>query len=341
VSLLFRRAGLVVALLAACTPPPEPPREPLVSAPLPPPPAPATLPPSPAPAPKPFAELALATHHTFLEAIRVHDDAGLSACYAPEAKLWLGPGLDMGAADIDGLSKAAWAAFPDAKLQWSTFLQSGRSAALEIAWTGSQAGRLGDVPPSKRVIGSHALILERFAPSGLLVAQRAYFDAETIRTDLVTQGSTPHAFDGLPTTQTSAVDQAVSAEDDPAIRGLAASFAHGAFDAARPLGNEASVWSDATKGRAISGKGAVGAWISFLEHSFKGGGAQLVDTWSTGEWLVLEWNSSPNDGAAPNATRAAELVRFEGGHIREVRTYRSSRWGGASASAGKPRAKNQ
>jgi hypothetical protein len=243
---------------------------------------------------------------------------------------------------MDGLSKAAWAGFPDAKLQWSTFLQSGASAALEITWTGSQTGRIGDVPPSKRLIGSHALILERFAPSGLLVAQRAYFDAETIRTDLVTPGGTPHGFDGLPTTQTSAIDQTVSEEDDPAMRGLTASFAHGAFDAARPLGSEASVWSDATRGHATSGKGAISAWVSFLEHSFKGGGAQLVDSWSTGEWLVLEWNSSPSDGAAPNTSRVAELVHFERGHIREVRTYRSSRWGGSGAgSSGKPRAKNQ
>ncbi len=301
--------------------------------------APALAPvPPPALLPKPFAEIALATHRSFLEALRAHDDAGLSGCYAPEARVWLGAGAEFGTADIEGLGKAGWTAFPDAKLQWSTFLESGMSAALEVAWTGSQTGRLADLPPSKKVIGAHALILERFAPSGLLVTQHAYFDAESIRTDLAIQG-TQHPFDGLPTTQTSVIDQAASGEDDPGMRGLAASFARGAFDAARTLGNEASVWSDATKGRSVSGKGAIGAWVSFLEHSFKGGGAQLINSWSTGDWLVLEWNSSPSDGAAPNASRAAELVRFEGGRIREVRTYRSSRWG--RSASGKPRAKNQ
>lgn len=317
-------------LAAACAPlpPPAPPPAPIVAAPpVAPPPAPP--PPPVPPPPQPLSELTLATQRAFFDALRSHDEAALAHLYAPDAAIYVG----LGVAEAHGpdaaatLAKTFWEAFPDVKIQWSNLLQSGNAVAVELAWTGTQTSPLAGLVPARppRVVGSHALLLERFAPNGLLQAQHLYFDKDALESDLASRGAKPHAFDGLPTSQSTVLDHAVAtAEDDAAMRGLAASFMRGAFADVRGLGLATSAWVDRTKGHTVSGKSAIPAWVSFLEHTFKGGGKQLMDVWSTGEWVVLEWSSS--SGSAPDAggAHAAELVLFDGGHIAEVRSYRSS-----------------
>lgn len=67
------------------------------------------------------------------------------------------------------------------------------------------------------------------------------------------------------------------------------------------------------------------AWTSSLEHMWKRAERPLLDAWSAGDWLVLEWGvragAAVSDAAVPHV---AEVVRFDGGHLAEVRTYRSS-----------------
>ncbi len=77
------------------------------------------------------------------------------------------------------------------------------------------------------------------------------------------------------------------------------------------------------------------AWTSSLEHMWKRAERPLLDAWSAGDWLVLEWGvragAAASDAAVPHV---AEVVRFDGGHLAEVRTYRSSARRAEGARAG-------
>jgi predicted ester cyclase len=285
------------------------------------------VPPVAPPPPVPLADLALATHRAFFDAWRAHDADALAKLYAPEAGVYIGLGVveAHGPDAAATLAKTLFEAFPDARVQWGTLLQSGSEVAVELGFTGTHAGPLATMTATKKVVGTRALLLERFAPNGLIEAQRLYFDADALAADLGMRTGKAHAWDGLPTSQTTVLDHAVvSADDDAAMRGLLASLARGTFGDARALGQATSSWYDATKGRTTTGKGAVPAWVAFLERTFKGGGKQLIDVWSTGEWVVLEWSGTLGVAPDTNGAHAAELVLFDGGHIAEVRTYRSA-----------------
>ncbi len=285
-------------------------------------------PPAPAPPPTPLPALALATQRSFFDALRAHDPKALAALYAPDADVDLGVGVRQahGPDAIAAVAESLFAAFPDAKVQWGTLLQSGDRTAVELAWTGTHTAALGGLAPTKKVVGAHGLLVERFAASGLLASQHLYFDADTLAADLATRGGKPHPFDGLPTAQTTVADPtAASADDDAAIHRLAASFGQGAYADARALADGTTTWTDATRGHGTTGKGAVLAWTSSLEHMWKRAERPLLDAWSAGDWLVLEWGvragAAVSDAAVPHV---AEVVRFDGGHLAEVRTYRSS-----------------
>jgi predicted ester cyclase/ketosteroid isomerase-like protein len=342
VSSLAACACLLVACAsappAAPASPPAPPA--VVVAPAPAPPLPEPAPPPPPPTPLP--ELALATHRAFFDALRAHDDAALAKLYASDAAVYVGLGLAeaRGPDAAATLAKTFFGALPDVRVQWSLLLQSGNAAAVELAWTGAHTGALLDMPPTKKVVSSHALLVERFAPGGLIQAQHLYFESDTLAADLGSRGGKPHAFEGLPTTQATVLDHAVAAaEDDAAMRGLAASLAHGTFTDALKLADAKSTWNDMAKGHASVGQWGVRAWVAFLEKTFKGGGTKLIDVWSTGEWLVVEWSASSGGEARSPSTsepHAAELIRFEHGRIAEVRTYRSSVRAASAVPRGRP-----
>jgi hypothetical protein len=339
----FGRRALPLTLFAASacasSPPPAPPPPP------PPPPAfvaaePApALAPSPAPSPRPVTELALATHRAFFDALRAEDESALAALYAPDAVVDVGVGVTeaRGRPAVTALAKALWQAFPGGKVQWGTLVQSGSALAVELAWTGAHTGLLGELAPTKRVVGAHALLLERFDAAGLIESQRLYVDTATLVADLAPHAGKPHAFDGLPTSQTTVLDGVSPApEDDAAMKSLVSSLRQGSFLDLRALGTDASAWTDATKGHTVRGKGAIQLWASFLERSYRGlawAPERLVGAFSAGPWQVLEWSSSapgaPADArdatgrASLAPAHAAELVRFEGGHVVEVHTYRA------------------
>lgn len=320
-------------MTSACAPlpasPPQPPPRlaPVAEA------APSFAPPSPPPAPPPPppSELALATHRAFFDALRAHDVAALSALYSADATVDVGVGAGAALAGkpdaIGALASTLWLAFPDSRVQWGMLLQSGNALAVEVAWTGTHTGPLRELLASHKLVGAHGLLIERFDAAGLIASQRLYVDTVTVVADLAARTAKPHAFDGLPTRQTTVLDRTLpQAEDEEAMKALVASFRQGSFLSARPLGGDATSWTDVTKGHTVRGKGALQAWASFLEHAYGARGTHdetrspLVDAWSSGAWQVLEW-SAGRDGAAAHA---AELVRFERGHIAEVRTYRGS-----------------
>ncbi|MGO8999396.1 MAG: ester cyclase, partial [Polyangiaceae bacterium] len=278
----------------------------------------------------PLNELALATHRAFFDALRAHDVAALSSLYSVDAVIDVGVGAARASKPdaIGALATALWIAFPDSRVQWGLLLQSGNALAVDLAWTGTHTGPLGGLNATKKLVGTHALLLERFDAAGHIASQHLYLDTVTVLTDLAARGARPHAFDGLPTRQTTVLDAtSPPAEDDAAMKGLVTAFRQGSFLDVRPLGADTTTWTDATKGRTVRGKGALQAWASFLEHTYGTRGTRdeaatrLVDAWSSGAWQVLEWNrAAGRDGVA---AQAAELVRFEGGHVAEVRTYRA------------------
>ncbi len=182
----LRLAPLTVLVLAAaaCAPSTPPPR--------PPPPPPAEIPPvapvaavleAPAPQPPPPASLAereLTAHDALFAALRARDARALAAQFANQTLVDVGPGVAQARtpAAAAALAETLWLAFPDAKLQWGTLLQSGDALAVEVGWTGTQTGRLGDVAATNRVVGAHALLVERFDAAGLIVSLRVYVAAD-------------------------------------------------------------------------------------------------------------------------------------------------------------------
>lgn len=319
---------LAVSACAAAPPPPSPPPPPPpvvlapAVAPEPPPAAP------PLPPPLPLAELAMRTHEALFQALRQHDATLLPSLYAPDAVVAVGVGLveARGPEAAAGLARSLVTAFPDARLQWGRVLQSGDALAVELSWTGTHTGALGDLAPTKKVVGTSALLLEHVAPDGRVRSQHLYFDADALATDLATRRGKPHPFAGLPTTQATVPEHTpAGAGSDSVMKSLVVGFQRGGFDDALPLADASSAWVDQTTGRSITGKGAVRAWVTFLERTFNGGGRQLVESWSAGDWLVLEWSSAPDALSDATAAHAVDLVRFAGARLAEVRTYRSAR----------------
>jgi hypothetical protein len=265
-----------------------------------------------APAPRPplpsLSELELATHRSLFDALRAHDAKALGALYAPDATMDLGFVDAHGPAAVAALASTLWSAFPDSKTQWGTFVQAGDKAAVELAWTGTNTGALGERAPTKKVLGATALLLETFTPTGLIATQRVYVDEETVATDLASRIGRPRAFEGLPTKQTTVRDHAAaSADDDAAIRRLMADFAGGTFKDALTLGNDVSRWVDEAKRHITDGKGAVPAWVYFVAHASRGAKPMA---WSAGDYVVDE----RGDGA--------DVVAFQGGRVALARTYR-------------------
>jgi hypothetical protein len=304
--------ALALSACAVAPPPPAPPPPPPVVAPAPPP---LAVEAPVAPPPPPLSELELATHRSFFEALRAHDAKALAAVYAADASVDLGFVDARGPDAVAALVSSLWSAFPDSKVQWGTFLQSQDKVAVELAWTGTNTGALGERAPTKKVLGATALLLETFAPSGLIATQRLYVDEETLATDLASRVGKPHAFAGLPTKQTTVLDHAAaSADDDAAMRRLTGDFASGTIKGALTLGNEASRWVDEAKRHITTGKGAVPEWVYFVARTFRG--AKPV-AWNAGDYVVEEW--AP-EGAG--TARAGEVVAFQGGRVVEVRTYR-------------------
>jgi len=320
----------ITACAAAPAPPPAPAPSPPVAVV-----APATSvapPPPPAPLP-PLSELELTTHRALFDALRAHDSRALAALYTPDAVVHLGMGLpDANGPDaVAALAEQVWAAFPDSKTQWGALVQAGPALAVELGWTGTHTGPFGAFAPTKKVIGTSALALERFAPDGRIAQQRLYFDADALATDLASREGKARAFDGLPTVQRSALDKAeASVEDAPVIQAVMGAFGRAATDGApvasvargprlrdlSKLGGEESLWVDETRRHTTSGKGAVPAWAQLEARMTPAKGEAAVDAWGTGPFVVLEW-SEP--GGEP---RAAELLRVEHGKIAVVHTYR-------------------
>jgi predicted ester cyclase len=301
--------------------------------------------------------VALATHRALFDALRAKDAHALAPLYAPDAAVSVGLGLALshGADAAATLADTLFTAFPDSRLQWSKLYQAGDAIAVELAWMGTNRGPLRDAAATNRMVGTSAFLLTRFAPGGRIQTQHLYFDADALGRDLASRGMKLFgggAFVGLPTAQTMVLDHAVAtADDDAAMRGLVASFMRGNFEDARPLAQATTTWTEVATGHTATGKAAVAAWVSFLQRSFSGSGKQLIDVWSTGECVLLEWSTSSGGGAEGPPDRAgsihaAEVIRFDGGHLAEVRTYRSSvhkadaesRRHGAAAS---PRGTNQ
>jgi hypothetical protein len=305
---------LAVSACATASPPAVVQLPPAVAA-LPAPP-PAVTPPAPLPAPPPLNELELTTHRALFDALRAHDAKALAALYAPDAWVDVGVGLTeaKGGDAIAALAETLWTAFPDSKVQWGTLLQSGNGTAVELAWTGTHTGALGEHAPTKKVLGTALLLIETFTPSGLIESQHLYFDAETLTNDLATRVGRPHAFVGLPTAQTTALDHAVvTAEDEPAMRTLADALANGTLKDLSSLGSPATTWVDETRRHTTEGKGAVPAWVYFVSHAFPAGTKPVY--WAAGDDLALEW-------AGPTA-HVAEVISLQGGHIASIHTYRS------------------
>jgi hypothetical protein len=313
--------ALLLLLVASCAAPP-PPAAP-TPGPVAPPPLPVALPPAPPPpppAPPPLSELELTTHRAVFDALRAHDPKALAALYAPDASVEVGVGLvdAKGPDAVVALVEALWAAFPDSKVQWGTLLQSGHEMAVELAWTGTNTGTLGEHAPTKKVLGTALLLLETFTPSGLIQSQRLYFDAETLATDLATRVGPPHAFVGLPTAQTTVLDGApTTAEDEPAMRTLAESLANGTPKSLAALGSTLTTWFDETRRHTTEGKGAVAAWAFSVSHAFAADTRPVA--WTAGDHVALEWS-----GAEPRGAHAAEVIAFQGGHITSIHTYRAS-----------------
>jgi hypothetical protein len=297
---------LALSACAAAPPPVAPPPPPVAVVAAPPP---EVVAPAPPPPPT-LAELELTAHRTLFDALRAHDATALAALYAPDASVDLGFVDAHGGAAVAALASTLWAAFPDSKVQWRTFLPSGATVAVELAWTGTYTGALAEHAPTKRVLGTRALLIERFAPSGLIASQRLYLDADALATDLATRVGKLHSFAGLPTAQTTVLDHAPPRpDDDAAMRRLTAALAAGSLKEIASLGQEESAWVDETKRHTTSGKGAVGAWTYFVAHAFPG---KVPESFSTGDYVVNEWKG------------AAEVIAFDKGHLVEVRTYRST-----------------
>jgi ketosteroid isomerase-like protein/predicted ester cyclase len=294
----------------------------------------AVVPQGPAsPAEAPLPARVLATHRALFDALRAHDEGALARLYAPDATVRAGSGLASahGPAEAAALAKALFTAFPDMKVQWERALQAGDALAVEFAWTGSQAGPLGDRAPSKKRTSACVLLVERFAADGLIRSQRLYFDAEGVRADLDAHSPKPRPFAGLPTSQTVVADHSAAGPgDDAAVRALLQALRRGAYEEARPLADAASTWTDRTRGHATTGKGAVAAWLTFLTRSFPAGRSPLREGWTAGDFVVAEWgagagDADADDGAGDAASaRVADVIELEAGHLKEVRTYRST-----------------
>ena len=312
--MIAARASLLLALSAcAAAPPPvapPPPPPPVAVAPTPP--SPVAPPAPPPPPPAPLAELELAAHHALFDALRGHDPKAVAALYTPDASIDVGLVEVHGGDAVAALLTTLWSAFPDSRMQWGTFLPSGPTVAVELAWTGTQTGPLAEHAPTKRVLGALAVMLETFAPNGLIASQQLFVDGDAFVVDLAARAGKPHAFAGLPTAQVEGVDHAVPrAEDVIAMQKVTAAFAGGSFKEVIALGDDESVWVDETKRRTTTGKPAISAWGWSVSRAVAAGGAL---SFAVGDYVVAETGGA-------NA-RAVDVIALAGGHVKSVHTYR-------------------
>jgi hypothetical protein len=269
----------------------------------------------------------MATHRALFDALRAHDAAALSALYAADASVDLGPGLGAahGPDEVAALARRLFAAFPDSKAQWGKALQSGDAIAVELGWTGTEQG-------TKKVVGTAALVVERFAPDGRIRSQHVCLAADALAADIATRAGKPHPFAGLPTMQTSVPDGAVAgARDGSEASLMLESFADGRHLALANDADASSAWVDLVSGRTRTGIEAVRAWLASVRVAFPGAGQQIAKGWVAGAWAVEELAVMPAAAASPDALREIDLVRFEGGRIAEVRSCRSGSKAGESA----------
>jgi hypothetical protein len=262
----------------------------------------------------------MATNQRLFDALRVHDGAALSALYAPDAFVTVGPGLAdaHGATGAAGLAATLWAALPDAKVQWGTLLQSDTIMVVEFAWTGTHMGALGSAPPTKRAVGGWAVAVLEFTSDGLIKAERVYLDG--VAADLTARPAKPHSFSGLPTRQTTVrLSDARSPANDRVMEGLVGGAADD-FHAALALADASTTVSDRATGRTSTGKGALASWPTRPAHSFGNVTAREV-----GDWVVIERRGSADVTTEDPWSGRVDLIRFDDGHIADVRSYRNLR----------------
>jgi SnoaL-like domain len=283
---------------------------------------------SPPPAP-PEATLDLATLHALLAALAARDASALPPLYAEAPDVSLGPGNPTirNGDDIAKLAAAAWAMFPDAKVQWGLLVQSGDTIVVELAWTGTRAGMRSPRLEPQPAVGQYALLMSRFAKGGKIASQSLYLDVD----EASFVGTPRHDFAGLPTSQSSLADGAPSSAEDVApMQSFAAALGEGRIRDTFSLASKEVVWSDVSTGRTVSGAGAMAAWAAMLAKESRSAPlrARFIQS---GDVLVCEWAAV---GQETGPARGVDVVRWAAGHIALVRSYRPSAKGGAKLQRG-------
>jgi len=184
--------------LAACggeTPPPQPP----------PPPAPAPLPaiasaappavetpPPPAP-PKPaLSEVIPQVLKRYHEAWNAHDAAKMGTFMTDDVVAYAyGLHDHSGKGDFTSSIAKGWQTFPDAKTGTSRVFVKGNVAVVELAWTGTMTGEMGETKPTNRPVGQRRVHVYFFTDDGLVKEVHQYFDAAGLRAQMKGEKNAP------------------------------------------------------------------------------------------------------------------------------------------------------
>ena len=128
------------------------------------------------------------TLDAFTNAFNAHDEAGIRACFADDAKFTAPGGVSLEGPDAITEYAMTWLrAFPDAKAEVTNEIIAGDWAVTQETFTGTHTETLvspeGDIPATNKSVTGRAVELTRIA-DGKVVENHLYYDNMELLTQL-------------------------------------------------------------------------------------------------------------------------------------------------------------